>query len=191
MKQLTLTLTMMLGLILTTIGASFADIQSTRNFYAFSDRLLTAGQPSESALKNASKDGIEVVINLVPPSESIFNPKEEEILTAQGIEYVHLPVSWRKPDPADLEKFLQVMKRAGDKKVLVHCWGQRTRLRIRLCAPCFASSRYPGHRMGTPEKSLVDRCRIQSRQGLNLEKLPEREHRRHQLNGRPGKACYR
>lgn len=122
MKQLTLTLTMMLGLILTTVGASFADIQSTRNFYAFSDRLLTAGQPSESALKNASKDGIEVVINLVPPSESIFNPEEEKILTAQGIEYVHLPVNWREPDPADLEKFLQVMKRAGDKKVLVHCW---------------------------------------------------------------------
>ena len=116
--------TLIAGFILVSLTSqsSQADLQNTRNFYQFSDRLMTSGQPDEDALKSAPHDGIDVVINLVPPSEGIYNPKEAEILAVQGVEYIHIPVSWRSPDAADLETFLAAMDRIGDKKVLIHCW---------------------------------------------------------------------
>ena len=122
MNRLTLYLIASIGFILMTTVSSFADIRSTRNFYAFTDRLLTTGQPDAATLKNASRDGIEAVVNLVPPSESVYNPKEGDILRAQGIEYIHIPISWREPKPAGLAQFMAAMRRLQGKKVLIHCW---------------------------------------------------------------------
>ncbi len=101
---------------------AYAGISKTRNFHSFDENLLTSGQPAQSILENAAEDGIEVVINLVPASESIYNPKEAETLEKQGIKYIHNPVNWSNPKPSELESFLAAMKQAEGKKVLVHCW---------------------------------------------------------------------
>lgn len=121
MRLFALTLTS-LAFVFGLASASFAEISKARNYYKFSDRVLTTGQPSQSLLENAAKDGIEVVINLVPPSESIYNPQQAEILKSQGIEYIHNPVNWGSPKVSELKSFLQAMDKIGDKKVLVHCW---------------------------------------------------------------------
>lgn len=118
MRTLVLSL---LGLVLSA-SAVFADIASARNFYQYSDGVLTSGQPSEQQLETAAADGIEVVINIVPQSESIYNPQEGAILQSQGIEYIHVPVNWRSPKPTEIEAFLAAMDSVGDRKVLVHCW---------------------------------------------------------------------
>ena len=112
------------ALIMATLAMTpaFADISETRNFYQFEPTVLTSGQPSATQLAEAADDGIEVVINLVPEHEGIFNPKEEEILSAQGIEYIHVPVNWRDPKAEEFQNFLNAMDRVGDRKVLVHCW---------------------------------------------------------------------
>ncbi|WP_299752904.1 protein tyrosine phosphatase family protein [uncultured Tateyamaria sp.] len=101
---------------------AFADISETRNFYQFEPTVLTSGQPSAAQLSEAADDGIEVVINLVPESEGIYNPEEGEILAAQGVEYIHVPVNWRDPKAEEFQNFLNAMDRVGDRKVLVHCW---------------------------------------------------------------------
>lgn len=101
---------------------AFADISEARNFYQFEPTVLTSGQPSASQLAEAADDGIEVVINLVPESEGIYNPDEGEILAAQGVEYIHVPVNWRDPKAEEFQSFLNAMDRVGDRKVLVHCW---------------------------------------------------------------------
>lgn len=111
-----------LGLFLLAISVSFADIGTVRNFYPFSDRVLTSGQPDQAALESAAEDGIEVVINIVRPSEWVYNPREQEILERQGINYFHTPVNWRSPKKEELDAFLAAMNQAGDKKILVHCW---------------------------------------------------------------------
>ncbi len=103
-------------------SVAYADISKARNFHSFDENLLTSGQPDQSILETAGDDGIEVVINLVPTSESIYNPKEAEILEEQGIKYIHNPVNWSDPKPSELESFLDAMKQAEGKKVLVHCW---------------------------------------------------------------------
>ncbi|WP_415402163.1 protein tyrosine phosphatase family protein [Tateyamaria sp. SN3-11] len=102
--------------------AALADITDARNFYEYSDNVLTAGQPTADQLSTAVEDGIEVVISVVPENESIYNPKQKDILQAQGIEYIHVPVNWRSPDDAEFDRFLEAMNSVGDRKVLVHCW---------------------------------------------------------------------
>lgn len=107
---------------LTTITSSFAEMSDARNFYQFDDRVLTSGQPDQTLLEKADEDDIEIVINLVPQSEGIYNPKEGEILQRQGIQYIHNPVNWSSPKESELKSFLAAMKQAEGKKVLVHCW---------------------------------------------------------------------
>ncbi|WP_298362338.1 protein tyrosine phosphatase family protein [uncultured Litoreibacter sp.] len=112
------------AIIMTTLAMTpaLADITEARNFYQFEPTVLTSGQPNATQLAEAADDGIEVVINLVPESEGIYNPEEGEILAAQGVEYIHVPVSWRDPKAEEFQTFLNAMDRVGDRKVLVHCW---------------------------------------------------------------------
>ncbi len=102
--------------------AALADLTEARNFYEYSDTVLTAGQPTADQLSTAAEDGVEVVISVVPENERIFNPEQGDILAAQGIEYIHVPVNWRSPDDAEFDRFLDAMNSVGDRKVLVHCW---------------------------------------------------------------------
>ena len=112
------------ALILATLAMTpaFADISEARNFYQFEPTVLTSGQPNAAQLAEAADDGIEVVVNLVPESEGIYNPEEGGILAAQGVEYIHVPVNWRDPKSEEFQNFLNAMDRVGDRKVLVHCW---------------------------------------------------------------------
>jgi len=113
-----------IALISVAISASVAsaDVSTARNFYQYSDRVLTAGQPSQDILENVSDDGIEVVISVVPEYESVFNPRQGEILAEQGIEYIHVPVAWTSPTSEEFDRFIAAMDSVGERKVLVHCW---------------------------------------------------------------------
>ncbi|MFK7856750.1 MAG: protein tyrosine phosphatase family protein [Granulosicoccus sp.] len=106
----------------TMVSQVYAEISEARNFYKFSDNILSSGQPKQSHLESASEDGLEVVINIVPSSEAIYNPREKEILEKQGIEYFHTPVNWKSPKESEIRSFLNAMDEVGDRKVLVHCW---------------------------------------------------------------------
>jgi len=105
-----------------TITESHADISDIRNFYQFSENVYSAGQPKRRQLESLSDDNVEVVINIVPTYESIYEPDEAEILREQGIEYIHTPVNWESPKASEIENFLAAMKKVDDRKVLVHCW---------------------------------------------------------------------
>jgi len=111
-----------LAIYFSSASLSEADISSTRNFYQFNDQLLTSGQPGKVQLESASADGVEVVINIVPSSESIFNPREGDILAKQGIEYLHTPVNWKSPKDDEIVRFIAAMDSVKDRTVLVHCW---------------------------------------------------------------------
>ena len=111
-----------MAVVLTLGSPVFADITQERNFYQFTPNVLTSGQPSAETLATAADDGIQVVINLVPENEGIYNPNEGRILEAQGIEYIHVPVTWRNPQSDEFDAFIAAMDTVGDRKVLVHCW---------------------------------------------------------------------
>ncbi|HEX2827567.1 MAG TPA: protein tyrosine phosphatase family protein [Burkholderiales bacterium] len=91
------------------------------NFIAITDRLHTSGQPSEAQLKGLARSGYGLVVNLAPPTTTGSLPNEGALVAGNGIAYVNIPVDWDKPRYEDFVLFSDVLRRAGERRVLVHC----------------------------------------------------------------------
>lgn len=97
------------------------NIEEIYNYLPLSDRIGTAGQPTEDQFAAIKAAGYEVVINLAMPDSPKALPNEADIATAQGLTYIPLPVVWTAPQQSDLEQFFQAMTDHQDKKCFVHC----------------------------------------------------------------------
>ena len=91
------------------------------NVVTINEHLITAGQPSAAWLETLSQRGIEAVIYLAPLSVGDAVPEEPHILARQGIEFVHIPITFNQPTGADFDRFTAAMTAMQGKKVLVHC----------------------------------------------------------------------
>lgn len=91
------------------------------NFLAYSETLLTGGQPTEAQLRQAGAAGVQAVINLALPTSDNALPDEAGLVRALGMEYIHIPVVWENPTHADLAHFMDVMDARQGQKLLVHC----------------------------------------------------------------------
>ncbi len=96
-------------------------IESICNYFKMSDSIGTAGQPTPVQFTAIRAAGYDVVVNLAMPDSTNALPNEHELVAEQGMEYVHLPVVWEHPTDADLDRFFEIMRQHGDRKVLVHC----------------------------------------------------------------------
>lgn len=96
-------------------------VKDAYNFRAISDLVATAGRVEPEQLAQLGSEGFEVVINLLPDSSQYAVTGERQQLERQGIEYLYLPVDFAQPTVADYRQFRQLMQRAGDRKLLVHC----------------------------------------------------------------------
>jgi hypothetical protein len=65
--------------------------------------------------------GVHVVINLALPSSSNALPREAELVTGQGLSYMHIPVVWEKPELSQLQLFFDVLDVLKGRTVWVHC----------------------------------------------------------------------
>jgi protein tyrosine phosphatase (PTP) superfamily phosphohydrolase (DUF442 family) len=91
------------------------------NFRRIEDRIGTAGQPTAEQFADIKASGYEVVINLAMVDSTNAVPNEAELVAAQGLEYVHIPVVWEKPTQQDLERFFEAMAGYQGRRVFVHC----------------------------------------------------------------------
>jgi uncharacterized protein (TIGR01244 family) len=91
------------------------------NYYEYSPRLASSGQPTKEQLLDIAEAGITAIINLAPVTSPGAYPDEGELISGLGMEYVHIPVNWEQPPLADLATFLAAMDQFSDKTVLVHC----------------------------------------------------------------------
>lgn len=82
---------------------------------------MTSGQPTRESLAALKSEGFDAVIYLAPSDVVDAIADEGEILQAQGIEFVHVPIRFRAPAPADVEQVARVLDRLDGRKVLVHC----------------------------------------------------------------------
>ncbi len=96
-------------------------VNKAYNFHAVNDTVATAGRVEPEQLAQLGSEGFEVVINLLPDSSQYAVTEERQLVEAQGIEYLYLPVDFARPTVADYRQFRQLMQRAGDRKLLVHC----------------------------------------------------------------------
>lgn len=91
------------------------------NVVAISPLLVSSGQPNVASLKHLAQLGFDAVIYLAPTTVSDAVLGEAEIIRAQGMEFIHIPIQFGKPTSADVESFFAAMRHLQGKKVLVHC----------------------------------------------------------------------
>jgi protein tyrosine phosphatase (PTP) superfamily phosphohydrolase (DUF442 family) len=96
-------------------------IEDIRNFVSLSERLATAGQPSEQQVQELARAGFEVVVNLGLLDPRYCLADEASLAGSLGMAYHHIPVDFTAPQFDDLKKFFNVMDRCCDKKVFIHC----------------------------------------------------------------------
>ena len=96
-------------------------LEHIRNFRRIDDQLATSGMPQPDDFAALRRAGFEVVINLALPTSDNALPNEGELVSAQGMTYVHIPVRFDAPQPADFERFTRVMDACADQRVFVHC----------------------------------------------------------------------
>jgi protein tyrosine phosphatase (PTP) superfamily phosphohydrolase (DUF442 family) len=96
-------------------------LEEVLNFLEISDTIGTAGQPIPSQFSAIKAAGYDVVVNLAMPDSANALPNEQQLVSGQGMLYVHIPVVWERPTAQNLEQFFDVMARCRGKRVFVHC----------------------------------------------------------------------
>ena len=96
-------------------------LENIYNYLKISDKIATAGQPSVEEFSHIKQAGYQIVVNLALKDSSNALRNEKEIVEAEGMQYIHIPVIWENPTEDKLQEFIQIMKSNVDKKVFVHC----------------------------------------------------------------------
>ena len=97
------------------------DIEASYNFRKISDKLTTSGVVRPDGLKALASQGYEVVVNLLPDTSEHAVRGERDIVESQSIEYVYIPVDFKKPSQSDFALFSSTMDRVDGRKIHIHC----------------------------------------------------------------------
>lgn len=100
---------------------SFGEPLDAPNVEQIGPLLATSGQPSEQALRTLASRGFKAVVYLAPSSVPNAVPNEAELLRAQAIEFVQIPIPFNAPDESHVQAFFSVMDRLKNVSTLVHC----------------------------------------------------------------------
>lgn len=96
-------------------------IEGSYNFRRISDRLTSSGVVGEERLAALAEQGFTAVINLLPDSSQQAVPSEAELVGAQGLSYIHIPVDFVRPSVEDYRAFCSHMDRLSQAKLHMHC----------------------------------------------------------------------
>lgn len=97
------------------------NLEGIRGYLQLDDRLATSGMPEPEHFATMRAKGFEAVINLALATSDHAMPNEGELVSAQGMTYVHIPVKFDAPQPEDFERFSRVMKVFDGRRIFVHC----------------------------------------------------------------------
>jgi protein tyrosine phosphatase (PTP) superfamily phosphohydrolase (DUF442 family) len=96
-------------------------LDGIRDFLQLDDRIATSGMPRPDHFPAIRAAGCKAVINLALPTSDNAMPDEGQLVSAQGMTYVNIPVSFDAPARRDFEQFSRVMDAFEGEKVFVHC----------------------------------------------------------------------
>ncbi len=97
------------------------ELEHIFNFLKLSERVATAGQPTQAQYPAIPKAGYPVVINLALPQSANALVDEAAIAQSLNLQYIHIPVIWENPTLEDFARFVQAMQENTEKPVFVHC----------------------------------------------------------------------
>lgn len=96
-------------------------VSEAYNFKAVTPHLSTSGLLSEAQLSALGDQDYNIVINLLPPDHEYAVAAEPDLIQAQGIEYINIPVDFAAPTENDFAQFVEAMEKTVDRKALLHC----------------------------------------------------------------------
>jgi RimJ/RimL family protein N-acetyltransferase len=98
-----------------------AELEQIRNFRFVSERLATAGQPTETQIGMIASAGFDTLINLALPTSDHALPNEARLCARYGLEYLTFPLDFESPELATALEFIRAMRSRGKQRVFVHC----------------------------------------------------------------------
>lgn len=91
------------------------------NFRQYSDTFASAGQPTREQFSALKENGFERIVYIAFTNNPNAVADEDQVVKGLGMEYMHVPVDFANPLPADFYAFADSMRRDTDKKTLLHC----------------------------------------------------------------------
>jgi protein tyrosine phosphatase (PTP) superfamily phosphohydrolase (DUF442 family) len=103
-----------------------ASLTDLKNYIAMPDGsgsgvVGTSGQPTREQFVLIRDAGYTSVINLAMPDSDGALADERDIVSALGMQYVHIPVPFDNPTAAHLREFIAAMRSLQTGRVWVHC----------------------------------------------------------------------
>ncbi len=102
------------------MSTAFEAVQGIANACQLLPHVVTGGQPTAANLEAFKAAGGAVVLDLRDPMEP-RSLDEPAIVSRLGMEYVNVPIGAGTMSDETIDRVLDVMRRAGDRTVLVHC----------------------------------------------------------------------
>lgn len=96
-------------------------MENILNYHQISPLLATSGQPTAEQFAAIAADGYRVIINLALVNSSNAIANEDAVVTQLGMSYLHLPVSWDKPERGDFLLFNRLLSALDGQKIWIHC----------------------------------------------------------------------
>ena len=97
------------------------DLSHITNFIAVTDRLGTAGQPTAEQFADIKSAGYHTVINLATPDSKNALENEGDLVTREGMRYIHIPVVWTAPQKNDFDLYASILNAHQHAPVFTHC----------------------------------------------------------------------
>ncbi len=105
----------------TRIDLSRASLEGIFNYVKIDERVRTSGQPTEAQFELVRAAGFQRVINLAPHGGENALPDEARTLADLGIDYIHIPVDFQRPQEEDFRLFCEAMAQAVSQPIWIHC----------------------------------------------------------------------
>ncbi len=96
-------------------------MEKIRNFVQLTENIGTAGQPTADQFPIIAENGYKHVINLGMPDHSDALQNEGEIVSALGMNYIHIPVPFDNPSREHVRLFCRILSQLEKDKVFIHC----------------------------------------------------------------------
>lgn len=96
-------------------------LEEIHSFVQISEKIATAGQPTVEQFAEIKAAGYEVVVNLAMPNSTNAIANEKELVEAQRMEYIYLPIVWEAPTLNDVDRFFNTLEMNSERLVFVHC----------------------------------------------------------------------
>ena len=91
------------------------------NYLKISGNIQTSGQPKENEFELIRATGVDTLVNLAMPDSKTAIVNEGEIVTKNGMNYIHIPVVWTSPKTEQFEFFSSILSLHSDKSIWIHC----------------------------------------------------------------------